>query len=656
MARTLPPGLAAKISAAGQQPELSLTVQDLQTRLSLFASGGTAGRSSALVSSTGKILRAVCTQSGATNQAIAVQRITPGTFSSWTAAGTGVTGNAIARAGCCLVQTGSTTRLFYQRSSDNLICYRDSTDDGVTWGAEQVTVATVPTAMLYCYGIAADTTTSLHTEWAAFDPAGVCGIYRTAYSGSWAAWSAVGPATPAYGGLRGLAVTTVSGTRRFVCGMGMRGYTSGISAAWFTWNGASTYSGASAIQSLDSPSQGLSLSYPDIFYDSSNLYGDARQWYATVLLTDDGSVSTSAHTRTTLYRSSDGSTWAPWLNAGTSLQYGAHVLVTGGVLYLFDATTCYTIPAVPAPVDLTNDVLSLSIKEVYGAPAGAEIVLSNQNGQYSAASWLVDNATLTLAYGYSGQTVTTHLLSLDDWSLQANADSATLTLACRGPLKLLDYPLTQQLVYQNQPLAQILTSLMQAAGMRLAALPGTAPFSQQVSCFIVTPGETWLSALSRLATLYNIIVRADATPEVVVCDPQATDPSTWTYGSELLATEYGQESNRPNVVRVTGATSGTTTAWSEATDPANILLVGSERFLLMVDRMLDTSARCQIRAQQELRQVQRASVHGAMVCAPNPQHELADVITYSDSAIGVSNATMRISAITTTLAPSGSLW
>jgi hypothetical protein len=229
MSRTLPPGLAAAIAASGQQPEISLTVQSLQTGLSLLASGGTAGRSSALVSSTGKILRAVCAQAGATNQAITVQRITPSTPGSWTAAGTTVTGNAVARAGCCLVQTGSTTRLFYQRSTDNLICYRDSTDDGLTWGAEQVTVATVPAAMLYCYGIAADSTTSLHTEWAAFDPAGVGGFYRTSFSGTWSAWSGVGPGTPAFGVLRGLAVTSVAGTRRFVCGMGMRGYTSGAS-------------------------------------------------------------------------------------------------------------------------------------------------------------------------------------------------------------------------------------------------------------------------------------------------------------------------------------------------------------------------------------------------------------------------------------------
>jgi hypothetical protein len=135
---------------------------------------------------------------------------------------------------------------------------------------------------------------------------------------------------------------------------------------------------------------------------------------------------------------------------------------------------------------------------------------------------------------------------------------------------------------------------------------------------------------------------------MILSDPQATDPSTWAYASEVLATEYGQESNRPNVVRVVGATISTTTAWSEAVDENNVLLTGSERFLLIVDRMLDTSAKCLQRATSELRQIQRIATHGGLVVALNPQHELADVITFSDAAIGVEDTAMRISGVTWT--------
>src|SRR5579884_2790963 len=108
MSRTLPTGLAAKITAANQQPELAVTVQDLTTKLSLFSSGGSSGRSSAILSSTGKVLRAVVGQAASSNQTIKVQRITPTTSTDWSAAGvTVVSAAAQAAAGCCIVQTGS---------------------------------------------------------------------------------------------------------------------------------------------------------------------------------------------------------------------------------------------------------------------------------------------------------------------------------------------------------------------------------------------------------------------------------------------------------------------------------------------------------------------------------------------------------------------
>src|SRR5206468_11179808 len=128
------------------------------------------------------------------------------------------------------------------------------------------------------------------------------------------------------------------------------------------------------------------------------------------------------------------------------------------------------------------------------------------------------------------------------------------------------------------------------------------------------------------------------------------------HGPEAMATEYGQESNRPSVVRVTGSTADTTTAWSETTDPANILLVGSERYKLIVDRMLDTSAKCLLRAQQELRLIQRNATHAEAIVAPNPQHELSDVITLTDAGIGVTSQPLRIAAITTTLSMRNTDW
>jgi hypothetical protein len=116
-------------------------------------------------------------------------------------------------------------------------------------------------------------------------------------------------------------------------------------------------------------------------------------------------------------------------------------------------------------------------------------------------------------------------------------------------------------------------------------------------------------------------------------------------GGEILAAEYGVETTRPNVIRVTGSTSNLNTTWSEAIDTANLLLTGDERVKLMVDRMLDTSAKCRIKAAQELRVVQREAVHGTLAVAINPQHELGDVITFSDAAFDLASTAMRINAM-----------
>ncbi|HZU13371.1 MAG TPA: hypothetical protein VFB58_11075 [Chloroflexota bacterium] len=640
--RSLPAGLAALIAAPSQTPTLTLTVQDLQPHLTVLASGDAPGRSSALLSSTGMLLRAVVAQNAATNQTLTVQTITPANASSWTSPAVTVTSNAKASAGCCLAQTGGTTRLFYQRSSDNCICYRDSTDDGHTWGAETLVQSVTPGSLPYCYGIAASSITTIWTVWAAFDPYGVCSMYQSAYSTSWSAWVLKGPSNPGWGQMRGLTCLYAAGTLAFACGCGLRGYTSGISASTFTLTG-STYSAVTPIQQLDSPTQGLTLAYPDLCYDATDTSG--FPWYAIATLTDDGSVSTSAHTRTTVFRSADGITWHPWLAAGTALAWGAHVLVAGGTVYLFDAATTYVVAAPPSATDLSTDVLEADISEGTGAPAEGTIVLDNSRAQYVSAPWLVDNAGLTLALGYGGLTVTTHTLYLEGWEFAADPEAQYLTLRVRGALGLMDMPSTLLLSYSGQTLAALVTAVCRQAGMSLNVLPATPQFAQTIPCFTILPGETWLSALLRLSTIYGFEVFTASNGAVVCVEPQTSDPSTWSYGSEILTSSWGMGSRRPNVVRVVGAATSTGSVWSEAVDQTNLLAVGQERYMIEVERLLDTSAKCAIRAGIALRGIQRDAQFGTLAVSLNPQHELCDVITVSDAANGVSAQPVRIAGI-----------
>lgn len=645
--RTLPSGLATKITASGQQPEISVTVQDLVTKLTLFAQATyPAGPSAAVLSTTGKILRARIANSGATTGPLYLQSITPASPTSWTATGTLLSSAAVVSAGAAIAQTAGTTRCFYQRASDSFIVYRDSTDDGLTWGAETSLLA-VP--LPYCTGITASSTTQVWIA-AYVYPTAASLLYRSAYTTSWSAWSNEGPPSPTWGLLEGLNSTTVAGTTYVAAGVAMRAYVSGISASSFTYAGT-TYSGMAYIQQLDSPAAGLTCADPDIFYDGSS-------FYAVVTLTDDGSVSTSGHTRTAIYTSSDGLTWQPYLAAGSVLQGGAHLIKTGGTTYVFDAVTCYTVPSPPAAIDLSDDVLALHITETFNRPSTLALELSNNTGQYTAAPWLSDNVTLTVSLGYGGQLVQTHTFYLDDWQLTSTAADQTLTLAARDYLKLMDYPSTGLITYTGQTTTQILTDLAKKAQVTIGSPPATPQFSQTIGCFLINQGETFLAALNRLANVFGFIVAAGGGPSVFLFDPQVTDGSTWTYGTEILGAGRGQEADAANVIRVTGAAAATATApaWAEVTDAADILARGMERYRNVVDRILTTSAQCLIRAQQELRAEQRTKVHAALTVALNPAHQLGDVIAVTDTGCGMSGTAYRISGMQWIADPTTGAW
>jgi hypothetical protein len=202
----------------------------------------------------------------------------------------------------------------------------------------------------------------------------------------------------------------------------------------------------------------------------------------------------------------------------------------------------------------------------------------------------------------------------------------------------------------------ILADLAKQARVSIGSPPATAQFSQTIGCFLVNPGETWLSALNRLANVFGFGFCANGGSSVFLFDPQISDPVTWSYGTEILAASRGQEADAANVVRVTGASSATTPVWAEVTDAADILARGTERYRNVVDRVLTTSAQCAIRAAQELRAEQRTRVHAQLLVALNPAHQLADVVTATDAGCGMSGTAYRISEMVWQAEPATQTW
>ena len=649
MARTLPIGMAANITSSGAQPSITVSCQDLQRRLTLLtATGFATARTSAIYTTGGSILRAAVGQAADPNT-ITLYRITsPGTAAQWTAAGSSVATTAMASAGCCLVQTGATIRLFYVNSASKSLVYRDSTNDGVTWGAETV-AQTEPPSVSVCTGIAAATTTDVFAAWYLL-PQAASIIYRTTNSGAWSPWSNVGPSSPTWGGIRGLQVDATNATRVFVAGVQMRAQQSGFAGSSTTFNGT-TWTPFVAQQPMDTPDNGLTNAYPAIHYSS----GEAL-YYAAFNLQDSGSVSTTAQNRVTIWKSADGLTWTRVQTIGNSLSYEAHVLVISGVTYIFDNQTIYSYPGPPAALDPSLDVLAIYLHEGLDEHTAAGIVLSNDANQYNGQPNLKDNAHLQLSLGYDGQVLLTHDLYVDAILYEATAERQTCTITARGVTKFLDQIATNLSQWSSSTVGTISQALAAMPGVTLAALPGTSQFSQVVPSFTLKVGETHWNALKRLGSIYDFSTLATTPQAIKIIERSSTDPSTWSYTTDLLAIAWQTNSDQPNVIRVVGASTSTTNVFAEVQDRANLLASGAHRYEVIVDRLCDTSAKCLLKAQLALHDDQSHASSGAATVTINPQLELGDVVTITDSRVGLTNQRARINRIITSIDFSSGQW
>src|SRR5579872_3473563 len=589
--RTLPAALAAAVSAGGQQPTLSCTVQDLMVRLSQLCSTGFSAstRTSCILTSAGTLLRAAVAQ-GANPNTLTIYRVTdPTNIGQWQAAGNQIATTARAESGCCLVQTGGTIRCFYINHAALSLVYRDSTNDGVTWGAETTAKAT-PASQTGCAGIMAASTTEVYAAWYVYRTA-ASNLYKITYSGSWSAWSSAGPSSPQWGELWGLALDNYSSPYTIVAGVQMRALQSGIALASTTLTGT-TWTAWSSINDMDTPDNGTGFNYPTVHHSSDGY------WYAGGNYTDTGAVTGSPANRCYIWRSSDGTTWVPFTVIAPLGIYEVHVFVINGITYAFDNGTVFQGPSTFPSSDVSNDVLDVIIHEKVDDHQSATITLSNESGQYNGSLSIRDNATVALYLGYNGTTVQTHSLHIDAITYDVNPDLQTVTLHCRSSTKLLEQPSRVILNLTNQTVGAIAGFLLRFAGITNYTTSGTTQFSTHVPSFVVTVGEPWHMALRRLGSLYDFDFFSTLTHDVVIQERLASDASTWTYGTDALSCAWQTNADQPNVIRVVGAPpAGTTTnIFAEVTDNANLAASGAHRYEHIVDRMCDTAAKCLLKA------------------------------------------------------------
>jgi hypothetical protein len=635
VSRTLPGAITTALAATGAQPSLSVVVQNLSTQFQLLASDATTGRTTALTTSAGTIIRAVVSIAG-DPATLTIQRITsPTTAAQWTAARTTIATTARGSAGCALAQAGATIRCFYYNHAASTIVYRDSTDDGVTWGAETSTHASPWAAGNLCHGIAATSITNVFVTsalYAGFDLAAAI-IYQTTFSGgSWGAWANVGPAAPPWGQLRGLC----NAGGQIFAGVQSRTLKTGCSLS-SSWAGPPWHDWTT-ILAMDNKNLGLTYAYPFAAWDGN-------QYTLAAMLQDDGTASGTVQTRTGVFQGGVDLQFHLVGTIGNTLSTNACAFLIGSTIYVFDAGHVYQGIPTPSSIDVSGDVLSLHITELPNAPQAISLVLANDQGQYTGVQSLTPNATVSIALGYNGTTLATHVAYIDSLTLAASPENLTCEISGRSISKFLEQVIARALIYSNQTIAQLVTAIFKATGLALDTLPTTSQFSQVLPCFMLQPGDTWATALNRLGNVYGYTTLDRCTPSVTIVEPQASDASQWSYTTDTFGLAWAQHADQSTLIRVIGQSATTTPAFADLTDDTAILLSGGERYRHIVDRNLTTAAQARIRAQRALRMEQEAASSGVLTVSLNPQHELMDVVTVTDSRVGLTAQTMRIHGI-----------
>jgi hypothetical protein len=573
---------------------------------------------------------------GADSNTITIQRITsPTTAAQWTAARTTCTTTARGSAGCSLVQTGSTIRCFYYNHAADTLVYRDSIDDGVTWSAETATHASPWPLPNLCYGLAATDINTVYVAsaaYAGFDLAAAI-IYKTAYAAGWGAFANVGPPTPSWGQLRGLC-SFYNG--RILAGVQSRTLQTGCGVSWSL--PGSPWTGWTQLLAMDNKNLGLTYGYPFASFDGN-------QCCFALMLRDDGTASGVAQTRTGVFLS--GGDVIPHLvgTIGNTLATNACAFLIAGLIYVFDAGHVYQGIPTPAALDVSNDVLALHISEKPNTPQAITLVLANDQGQYTSLQASSPNATIAIALGYNGTTIATHTAYIDSLTLTASPENLTCEISGRSISKFLEQVISRALIYSNQTIAQLITAVFKATGLTLDPLPVTSQFSQVLPCFMLQPGDTWATALNRLGNVYGYSWFDRGTPSVTIVERQASDPSTWTYSTDMLGLIWAQHADQSTLIRVIGQSAGTTPAFADLTDDTAILVSGGERYRHIVDRNLTTAAQARLRAGLALREEQRQASTGVLTVSLNPAHELLDVVTATDSRVGLAAQLMRITGL-----------
>lgn len=630
--RSLTGTLLAEQKRASREPVVTVAVWDREANVrrlgfsQLYGGAEASAPAAVTVTGNGTLVR-VRFDGSSQNQYLISRVANPGAgsdFSQWSVwAGLGGA-LATAKARVALASVGSEVLGVYLAQDRRSIREKRSTDDGVNWLADNLLLTHTADVVALSLALKSDGTALLVFG----DASG--NVYTLKRSGGvWGSatlWSrsvaSVQGLACVHSGDWGVVVTgTKAGTGQPVVNTVV--YGDGVLYPVGTWSALSEVMVSDAAE--------VTYRWPAVVNPDG-----WRLWFVEEV-SGTGALLGSYTPNSSSYLSGD---WRePGVVLNLSVPYGVAVARSASAVWLVTASTVWQAAVEDTVVDLTGRVVSVRVVESPEGSGEAAVTVDVADGAVPSVQ-VGQQVRISLGYRTSAGAETSPLPYYWVVGVERTTTGELEVEAVDFWGLLQRWRARRQLVFSGQSVASIVQYILARAGLDWSNTGVSSGFQTVQPSFTLHAGESGAEALRRLLGMVPDVAYGQQ-GLVRLREPASGEASVYSYGSDhpVVRLRSVQVWGPTRVIVVGNGVRG------EAVDWTLLGQVGRETVVLLRDSNLTTTQQAAERAAAELRKRGVLAGKSIMRVPVNCGQELYDVVTVTDSRVGLSNALRRVVGI-----------
>jgi hypothetical protein len=302
-----------------------------------------------------------------------------------------------------------------------------------------------------------------------------------------------------------------------------------------------------------------------------------------------------------------------------------------------------TAPTAAVSLDMTGDLLEARIEERDGLTQTAELVFDNSHAQYAGPPEPLAHArTVELGLGYGTEYSRLPSQSITGWEYTRSGGRSRFVLHTAGLHYWLALARTRTTIVETRKLTQIARAAAARAGIDFLSSGASSRATNFNIEWVVHPHQSQLDVLRALAEIVPDVFLTSAPGVLLITEPNAGDGVDYTYGSG----HFIYESRFASVRTASRAEVLASGALGQAFDFAKM-----HHDRPMQERRRsphETSvADADAHASARLRRAVLESALGELLTPPNCGLEINNVVSFSDPHIGAGETKARVRSITT---------